>query len=694
MTVAKHQLSRFLGLLAALALSVLLGACGAQGIDTAGLAGSASMQIDVEVYKGPLSKELEVQKSELVAKLNESQVAVEELVGQTKIAMCALACFDRASEGQSYKYYPVIEEDRDNENYVTDQDLGEDDDPVFGPYTKPQVFGPDKTVLRHDDAESFCAGKIFDVKIERTDDEQHDVCPVLDTMEFDLRSIKGRGQLLNLYQIEEVYSDSAAKDKKCVSIGRSQYTCFVDKSRKSNVPNWDDPQEATKFLLDAANYAEFLHSRAAFFATQQTAIAPKSKRARRAIANFTQFLADYGNQIGARVDAILKQEALFQSDDINENLARELLANTTYLRDSAPTGFLNLYKFNDASAESTRGGATDRIRLVEQLTADTYWTRINSVFAAGQGDTTLAFIKDDIGNWDLKKFDNRPGELVDAYKQAGLAALQEVASLASGGATKVGQASQLLSFADRLNFGGSVASNAEVDAQVARLRERTAGRLTALKTSEQARFDKLKQTIETAQVELGKTQTLVDGLDSAAKKSQSDLGLAEATAKEESEKLAALEGEKRGLEDALSAAGNDQRPVIEGKIATVDSKITVQRGVLKNAQGAVEVQKQQNKLNQDALTVGNEKLGKEKAALAALENQRAVLPSETVRFARQILDNYLATLEELAETSAGATAGIPSVSKIPSEEKPPAVVEPPAAPVTPAVPVAPVVPEA
>ena len=631
---------------AALLLPLLLSACGPKGFDTAGFAGAASMQIDVEVYKGPLSKELKVQKSELFAKVNESQVALIELVGQTRIAMCALACFDRRAGRPSHKLYPVEE-----------YNLGDD----FPLYRRPQFLAPPKWTRRHKGAKDFCARRIHDIEIETSADEKHDVCPVLANMENDLTGIKAQGVEAKLYHLELVYGEDRQKAKqptKCKEIGGNVYGCQTGVSYDGAFKMMNDRKTALPYILKAASYAEVLRSRAAFVATQQTAIEPKSKRARRVIANYAQFLADYGNQIGARADAILKQEALFEAGDpdvYDERtlLARELLANTSYLRDSAPTGFLNLYKFNDASAENTRRGATERIRLVEQLTADTYWTRINSVFAAGQGNVTMAFVKDDIGNWDLKKFDNQPGELVDAYKDAGVALLGEIAGLATG-AGGIEGASQLLSFADRLNFGGGAASNAQVDVQVAQLRQRTAARLEALKTSEQKRYDALTESIGKATETVAETNTEVEGLMAAAVTSMGDLDDAKAGLKQESEALAALQGEKRGLEDALAGAADDQRQPIQEKISVVDAKIANQAQRVELAEELVALRDERDDANQTALAAGTDKLEEQKAALAALNAQKAVLPAETARAARQILDSYLSTLEELAQASAGA----------------------------------------
>ena len=635
--------------LVALLVPAYLSACGAEGIDVAGISGSASMQIDVEVYKGPLSKELDVQKSELLSKLYESAVVVEELVGQTRLAMCALGCFDRRSGSKSHRLYTAEEADQES---------------AFYSYKRPQVLAPDKKVLRHGDAKSFCGKRIYDIEIEMSADEKkHDFCPMLETMEFDLRAIRGRGDLLGLYQIKDVFTDKTAKHlektgkySKCIKIGNGQFTCIVDEDLQLDFKKMEqmNEQKPREFLLGAANYAEFLRSRAAFVANQQTASAPESKRARRAIANFAQFLSDYGNQIGARADAILKQEELYKYDenqmgiDRRRMFARELLANTSYLRDSAPTGYLDLYKFNDASAVDTRREATDRIRLVEQLTADTYWTRINSVFAAGQGDVTMAFVKDDIGNWDLKKFDNRPGELVDAYKEAGLAVLQEVASAASG-TGGVGQAGRLLNFADRLNFGGQAASSGQVNAQVERLRQRTTRRLEALRTTEQNRFATLTQQIEDAGNALAQTESEVAELMNSAEASMSEFDRATANSRQVREELAVLEGEKRGLQESSAGGNDEQRSTIQARITEVDRQMVIKQDELRVAEARAALLDQQDKLAQGALMTGNDRLRSLRTALEALNNRRTVLTAETVRLARQILDNYLTSLEELAE---------------------------------------------
>ena len=92
----------------------------------------------------------------------------------------------------------------------------------------------------------------------------------------------------------------------------------------------------------------------------------------------------------------------------DENAAMPL---SVYLRNSSETDFLNLYVWNKASSPRLcEGGCTvddatkQSTRVVERLFADNNWSKVNTVFASGQGKVRMAFIKDDIGNWNLKGF--------------------------------------------------------------------------------------------------------------------------------------------------------------------------------------------------------------------------------------------------------------------------------------------------
>jgi hypothetical protein len=53
------------------------------------------------------------------------------------------------------------------------------------------------------------------------------------------------------------------------------------------------------------------------------------------------------------------------------------------------------------------------------------------VHASGVGKVNLLFVKDGIGNWNLKNFENYPGELLDAYLNVGKKALEAAAKIAA-----------------------------------------------------------------------------------------------------------------------------------------------------------------------------------------------------------------------------------------------------------------------
>jgi hypothetical protein len=83
------------------------------------------------------------------------------------------------------------------------------------------------------------------------------------------------------------------------------------------------------------------------------------------------------------------------------------------------------------------------------LFSDHYWSNINTVYASGKGKISLAFVKDDIGNWDLKNMDNAPAELLQAYTDFAMAVATKgvevaVDSLSGGTAAGLSTAQSIL----------------------------------------------------------------------------------------------------------------------------------------------------------------------------------------------------------------------------------------------------------
>ena len=130
------------------------------------------------------------------------------------------------------------------------------------------------------------------------------------------------------------------------------------------------------------------------------------------------------------------------------------MATGYYLRDSSTTNFVNLYDWTDAAAGrytplDADFSKADRVRMIQLLINDTYWSNINSVYASGQGEVSMAFIKDDIGNWNLKSFENNPAELLNAYDNLARSSVRAAVRLArAASGDGIGTSKELLQLAD------------------------------------------------------------------------------------------------------------------------------------------------------------------------------------------------------------------------------------------------------
>jgi hypothetical protein len=232
--------------------------------------------------------------------------------------------------------------------------------------------------------------------------------------------------------------------------------------------------EARILLAQLGSALTQLRNKALLWAQTQVGLEPDFST-RYAMVTFSALAAEYANQISTRADALLQQ--------INDIDRRELPLSV-YLQNTNPTDFLNLYAWNRAS--DARGErAVDRVRGIERLYADQNWSKVNTVFASGQGDVAMAFIKDDIGNWNLKSFDNDPEQLLNAYKNVGLAALSAAAELAGAAATGGGAAAaqSALSLANQVALGqsaGAPPTVAGIDIQT--LHDRAAADIEALRS--------------------------------------------------------------------------------------------------------------------------------------------------------------------------------------------------------------------
>ena len=231
-----------------------------------------------------------------------------------------------------------------------------------------------------------------------------------------------------------------------------------------------------------------LKAKAFYSAETHTALAPCCRDVRIAMAGFANLASELSNQLESRADALQWQlDKKFGAD------ARKLPLSL-YLRDAEPTDFVNLYTWNRAAAPAllpdmfwhplnafSSDETADRVRVIERLFADHNWGKINTVYGSGQGDFTMALVKDEIGNWSLKSFEADPSKLVKAYTELTLAALTKVRRKVTGSGLPQ---PELLHLTGNLAAGQIGDSTGALDIfDTERLHERVVGELTGIRNN-------------------------------------------------------------------------------------------------------------------------------------------------------------------------------------------------------------------
>ncbi len=167
---------------------------------------------------------------------------------------------------------------------------------------------------------------------------------------------------------------------------------------------------------------------------QIASVDPDETRLRIDLAKAANLSAELANQFTARANAL----------ELQETADRRQLPTSQYLRDTQPTAFLDMYNWLEAATDDSGRTPQDRISIAKRLFENDNWARINEVYASGAGDTTMAFIRDEIGNWNLKSFENDPSALTAAYSRLTGELLERAITLA-GDATTGGSVSTVSS---------------------------------------------------------------------------------------------------------------------------------------------------------------------------------------------------------------------------------------------------------
>jgi len=371
------------------------------------------MRIEVEVYDGPLSKTLAIQKKELQGVVDVTVETMALLIREFHLSQCRLGCFGRQLDGAganaaAMNYCAMIDTGgealslwkgvkptlRKSKHAASSWEKALNDSLKTtrngGKIVRESIF-PDSVIDQYPQIFSYVGLHQFDQDTNRIrinkEDKPLQVCPVLNDIKL---------AMADIYAGMEELSGKALNDE---------------------------------YFSEVARYGAVLSEGAEQWAAAQIAIIPESKRMKIVVARASMASVELGNDLSARADAILRQ-----TNNSGTPILPELLATSHYLRNSGASDYLNLVDWMDAKPRNEkRWDATDRTRMVERLISDANWSKVNEAFAQGKGDVSMAFVKDSIGNWNLKSYDNDPSELLQAYKDVGSALLSSAADLAGGG---------------------------------------------------------------------------------------------------------------------------------------------------------------------------------------------------------------------------------------------------------------------
>lgn len=388
------KLLHVISTIVSLAIGTSLVAC-----ETGPFSGSGSMRIEVEVYKGPLSQEPEMQWGELVGYVEEAKRAIVEVSNFT-LGVVANRGFKTLRKDRLSILDITQDHDLNPSIVASGQPIitGSASPHSLRGTVSPKQLAPMFLYRPADSTPPNEAASAFKVSW----------CDTLDATGF-----FSQHYFYDCLILRGIYVDSLDLIR--------EVNMFLSR-HGANLHNPNISQaEAKSALAQIAELSSEFRAKGFRWAVATTAGQSFNLPVRIAVHDFVVVASEYGNQLQARADTLLKQRD-------GGKLDRRELSLSSYLRDSEPTDFVHLYDWLGTSTDSFRYklpdflltghwplGVGERVKVVDRLFADHYWSKINTVYASGKGKVSLAFVKDEIGNWDLKNMDNAPGELLKAY---------------------------------------------------------------------------------------------------------------------------------------------------------------------------------------------------------------------------------------------------------------------------------------
>ena len=218
----------------------------------------------------------------------------------------------------------------------------------------------------------------------------------------------------------EIYSDVKAFQCQLERLDTDSLQSAVPASGVACKCTQDACSGIAKAAFDISQLASRLKARSFYWAETHAGYAPRSRKVRITMASFANLTAELANQLETRADALQWQ--------LCEGKGAGKLPLSVYLRNTEPTDVVNLYTWNRAAAPALLADmflrpsvsfsakeTADRVRLIERLFSDHNWAKINTVYGSGQGKFAMALVKSDLGNWNLKSFQSDSTEMVKAY---------------------------------------------------------------------------------------------------------------------------------------------------------------------------------------------------------------------------------------------------------------------------------------
>ena len=324
----------------ALATLFLAGVLSLLGCRANPLSTAASMRVEVEVYKGPLSKTLPVQWGELEGLVDEAADSLTTFNDGIVMTAARLGYVTGKSDKPKDAHVAIEPDHRSRQ--IAEQNEGR-----MLPRTKrPEIDTRTVVEIGEESDYNWCKSKKVRGSRESILTPNAFIgCHILANMHDDIRVL-----LAELHVLHDTI-ERHTKELNChseTSRGSADtsdcQTHGAHTSPKGSQPLLDTSRN--QVIKQVGHMAAKLKAKAVYWAETHVGVVPQKRPVRIAMAAFANLASEYSNQLGSRADALQWQ--------LGKKIRANQLPLSIYLRDAEPTDFLNLYTWNRATAPALR----------------------------------------------------------------------------------------------------------------------------------------------------------------------------------------------------------------------------------------------------------------------------------------------------------------------------------------------------